>query len=104
MALPQKPDSEARSASAPANGPPSASPTIRVSPALPRAARALLDLGDSYLHSNPYPNTAAPGQPAECEAGNEDYGAFGLANKQAIGNPPGDQGTVQRAHEAEACR
>ena len=27
----------------------------------------------NHLHSNPYPNTAAPGQPKECEAGNERY-------------------------------
>ncbi len=27
----------------------------------------------NHLHSNPYPNTAAPGQPRECEAGNERY-------------------------------
>jgi len=44
---------------------------------------------DSFLHSNPYPNTVAPGQsPAECEAGNEQYvnGVNG-ANQIAIGNP-----------------
>ena len=27
----------------------------------------------NHLHFNPYPNTAAPGQPRECEAGNELY-------------------------------
>jgi phospholipid/cholesterol/gamma-HCH transport system substrate-binding protein len=27
----------------------------------------------NYLHFNPYPNTAAPGQPRACEAGNEKY-------------------------------
>ena len=26
---------------------------------------------DNHLHANPYPNTASPGQPKECEAGNE---------------------------------
>jgi hypothetical protein len=41
----------------------------------------------NYLHSNPYPNTAAPGQPRECEAGNEPFDP----NAQAIGNPPGTQ-------------
>ena len=45
---------------------------------------------DNYLHTNPYPNTAAPGQPHECEAGNEDY----LVGKQVIGNVPGDEGTL----------
>ena len=44
----------------------------------------------NFLHVNPYPNTAAPGQhPRECEAGNEPY----LANQQVIGNVPGNQGT-----------
>jgi virulence factor Mce-like protein len=42
---------------------------------------------DNYLHSNPYPNTAAPGEPKECEAGNEDY----LAGRTVIGNDPGTQ-------------
>jgi ABC-type transporter Mla subunit MlaD len=43
----------------------------------------------NYLHSNPYPNTAAPGQTRECEAGNEPY----LARRTVIGNVPGNQGT-----------
>jgi ABC-type transporter Mla subunit MlaD len=40
------------------------------------------------LHVNPYPNTDAPGQTAECEAGNEPYS--GAA--PVIGNVPGNQG------------
>jgi hypothetical protein len=44
---------------------------------------------DNYLHTNPYPNTASPGQPHECEAGNEKF----IVGKQVIGNVPGDQGT-----------
>jgi hypothetical protein len=44
---------------------------------------------DTYLHSNPYPNTAAPGQPHECESGLDEY----AAGHQVIGNEPGDQGT-----------
>jgi phospholipid/cholesterol/gamma-HCH transport system substrate-binding protein len=40
------------------------------------------------LHYNPYPNTAAPGQVRECEAGNEGYPS-GLS----IGNVAGNQGT-----------
>jgi len=45
----------------------------------------------NFLHFNPYPNTAAPGQsPRECEAGNEPY----TVGQQVIGNAPGDQGTV----------
>jgi virulence factor Mce-like protein len=45
---------------------------------------------ENFLHYNPYPNTAAPGQVQECEAGNEHY----VAGRQEIGNPPGNQGTV----------
>jgi virulence factor Mce-like protein len=45
----------------------------------------------NYLHSNPYPNTASPGQNEfECEAGNEPY----PVGQQVIGNPPGNQGTL----------
>jgi virulence factor Mce-like protein len=66
VAAPQGPNNEGSPSSAPANG-----PTV-----------------DNYLHSNPYPNTAAPGQTQECEAGNEVYDA----GKQVIGNDPGNQG------------
>jgi len=41
----------------------------------------------NFLHYNPYPNTAAPGQTRECESGNEGYPAG-----QLIGNVPGNQG------------
>jgi hypothetical protein len=44
---------------------------------------------NNFLHVNPYPNTAAPGQPRECEAGNEPF----LPGQQVIGNLPGNQGT-----------
>jgi len=40
------------------------------------------------VHSNPYPNTAAPGQTRECEAGREPY----ITNRPVIGNVPGNQG------------
>ncbi len=43
----------------------------------------------NYLHSNAYPNTAAPGQTRECEAGNEVF----KVGQQVIGNVPGNQGT-----------
>jgi len=48
--------------------------------------------GDSanFLHYNPYPNTASPGQTKECEAGNEPF----LSGQQVIGNVPGNQGTT----------
>ncbi len=38
-------------------------------------------------HSNPYPNTRSPGQPAECEAGSEPY----ITNQAVLGNVPGTQ-------------
>jgi ABC-type transporter Mla subunit MlaD len=40
------------------------------------------------VHVNPYPNTNAPGQTAECSAGNEKF----IAGKAIIGNPPGNLG------------
>jgi virulence factor Mce-like protein len=43
----------------------------------------------NFLHYNPYPNTAAPGQEFECEAGNEGW----ITGQQVIGNVPGNQGT-----------
>jgi virulence factor Mce-like protein len=67
LATPQGPNNEGGPSSAPANGP----------------------TPDNYLHTNPYPNTASPGQPQECEAGNEPF----RAGRQAIGNVPGNQGT-----------
>jgi virulence factor Mce-like protein len=67
VAAPQGPNNEGSPSSAPANGPNQ----------------------DNYLHSNPYPNTASPGQTKECEAGNENF----LSGRQVIGNVPGNQGT-----------
>lgn len=84
MTLPQQAGSEAGPAAVPANGPappPDASLT----------EKSLTN--DSFLHANPYPNTAAPGQEKECEAGNEHYEVYDLENRQAIGNLPGNQGT-----------
>jgi virulence factor Mce-like protein len=71
---PQQLNSEAGPASAPANGPP---------------GKDVASITDSFLHSNPYPNTAAPGQTDECEAGNEKYNPGHVV----IGNVPGNQGT-----------
>ena len=67
---PKGPNSEGSVAAAPANG---GSDDVR-----------------NHLHINPYPNTAAPGQVHECEAGNEDF----ITGKTVIGNSPGNQGTV----------
>jgi virulence factor Mce-like protein len=78
LALPQVPGSEAGPAATPADGPPApAGATLE--------ERSLQD--DSYLHTNPYPNTAAPGQGGECEAGSETY----QPGRQAIGTQPGNQ-------------
>jgi len=63
-----QPNSEYGPSSAPANGPQIA----------------------NHVHFNPYPNTAAPGQPRECESGNEPY----IKGKTLIGNVPGNQGTL----------
>jgi len=75
---PSGPNSEGRPASAPANGPE------------PANERFLL-AGEgkaNHLHSNPYPNTASPGQPKECEAGNEVY----KKGVTMIGNTPRNDG------------
>jgi hypothetical protein len=68
VATPQGPNSESGPSSAPANGPTS----------------------DNYLHSNTYPNFGGPGQPKECEAGNENY----IVGKKVLGNAPGTQSTT----------
>ena len=65
ISTPQGPNNEGGPSSAPANGP----------------------TPDNYLHSNPYPNTAAPGEPKECESANEPF----LAGRQVIGNVEGTQ-------------
>lgn len=69
--LVEGPNGSAGPASAPANG---GGPT-------PEA---------NYLHINPYPNTAQPGAPKECEAGRETY----KPGQQQIGNVPGNQGST----------
>jgi hypothetical protein len=68
VATPQGPNNEGGPSSKPADGPST----------------------ENHLHANPYPNTAAPGQTQECEAGNEDF----IVGKTVIGNVPGNQGTV----------
>jgi virulence factor Mce-like protein len=65
VTTPQGPNNEGGPSSAPANGPSES----------------------NHLHINPYPNTAAPGQPRECEAGNEEF----LAGKTVTSNVPGTQ-------------
>jgi ABC-type transporter Mla subunit MlaD len=43
----------------------------------------------NFLHVNPYPSTAGPGQTRECEAANEQF----APGRTVIGNLPGSQGT-----------
>ena len=56
----------------------------------PSSAPANGPSAENHLHTNPYPNTAAPGQTQECEAGNERY----LTGQTVVGNQPGNQGTL----------
>ena len=65
IATPQGPNNEGTPSSAPANGP----------------------TAENRLRTNPYPHTASPGQPKECEAGNEPF----PSGRQSIGNPAGTQ-------------
>jgi virulence factor Mce-like protein len=65
VATPQGPNAEGGPSSGPANGP----------------------TPENHLHTNPYPNTRAPGQPKECEAANEPY----RAGRTVIGNVSGTQ-------------
>lgn len=63
------------------------------------AAPANSDVGSSvgnFLHSNPYPYTASPGQPRSCMAGNEGYST----GVQTIGNPAVDL-TINTAMQSE---
>ena len=62
---PQGPNNEGGPSSAPANGPTDA----------------------NHLRTNPYPHTAAPGQPKECEVGNEPF----PRSSTVLTNPPGTQ-------------
>lgn len=69
MAPPEGPNTEASPSTGPASG---GGPSEEI----------------NFLHYNPYPNTAAPGQTRECEAGNEAY----VKGATVIGNTAGNQG------------
>ena len=75
IATPQGPNNEGGPSSAPANG-----PTPRQPPA-----------------HQPVPDTASPGQPKECEAGNETY----AAGQTLIGNPPAPSRRVPESDDAD---
>ncbi len=86
VVLPVAPNGEGGPSSAPADSVP---PPPPVSP--PPPARQLLQPTsdkNNRLNSNPNPNTASPGQVAECEAGKEPFSV----NRAQIGNAPGNQG------------
>ncbi|MEV4422820.1 MlaD family protein [Patulibacter sp. NPDC049589] len=87
LTLPNDPDGESGPAAKPANG-----------PAQDLKAPTPLFPADSLLHSNPYPHTASPGQPRECEAGNEVY----VPGKQVIGNTPAGEGVVTEGQKVGA--
>jgi len=74
VTTPQGPNNEGGPSAAPANGP----------------------TASNHLHINPYPNTAAPGQPRECEAGNEPY----RRGETVVGNVSGTQQTATETVEA----
>jgi virulence factor Mce-like protein len=49
-------------------------------------------VNNDFLHANPYPNVAGPGQPRVCEAGNETY----VPGKLVVGNTPAGGSTSNR--------
>jgi virulence factor Mce-like protein len=80
-------------ASAPASG-----PSIDRAPGVfGKAGEVGPPINDNHLHYNPYPNVAGPGQPKECEAGNETY----AVGQTVIGHAPGDAGTTHEATTRE---
>jgi virulence factor Mce-like protein len=79
---PNGPNNEGLPSSAPANG-----PSVDHTPTTGGVAPIPID--NNHLHVNPYPNVGGPGQPVECEAGNEPY----LKGQAVIGNVPGNLGT-----------
>jgi hypothetical protein len=76
---PAGPNSEGLPASAPANG-----------PSIDKNGTTGQVIEDNHLHYNPYPYVAGPGQPKECEAGNQQY----VAGKDVIGNTSTTLGTL----------
>ncbi|WP_036725463.1 MlaD family protein [Patulibacter minatonensis] len=87
LITPIAPNGEAGPAATPADGP---AQNLKATP--PKQP------SDSLLHSNTYPYTASPGQPAECEAGNERY----VPGKQMIGNTPANEGLITEGQKVGA--
>jgi virulence factor Mce-like protein len=90
---PGGPNAEGFPSSAPANGP----SIDREAAALGKAGEVGPAINDNHLHFNPYPNVAGPGQPKECEAGNETY----AVGQTVIGHVPGNVGTTHEATTRE---
>jgi virulence factor Mce-like protein len=82
-----------------AEGFPSSGPAS--GPSIDREAEAGGKIGpvinDNHLHYNPYPNVAGPGQPQECEAGNETY----AVGQTVIGHAPGNASITHEATTRE---
>jgi virulence factor Mce-like protein len=83
-------NNEGLPSAAPANGP-SVDHTSTTGGIAPKP------IDDNHLHVNPYPNVGGPGQPLECEAGNEPY----KEGQAVIGNVPGNVGTKHEATKRE---
>jgi ABC-type transporter Mla subunit MlaD len=79
---PAGPNDEGLPASAPANG-----------GSIDKNVTTNTVINDNFLHYNPYPNVAGPGQPKECEAGNIQY----AVGKTVIGNTSTTLGTTHEA-------
>ncbi|HTY96397.1 MAG TPA: MlaD family protein [Solirubrobacteraceae bacterium] len=76
-------NNEGYPSSAPANGPSEERHAI---------THVIEDTHNNHLHANMYPNTAGPGQPQVCEAGNETY----IPAQTTIGNLPAADVTKNR--------
>ena len=90
ITLPQLPNSEAGPSSAPADGP---APS-QIKHLTPTQQSLVLD---SFLHSDPYPYTAAPGQPKVCEAGNEKY----VPGRTVIGAAPVNMAATEQTQRVQ---
>ena len=78
------PNGEGGPASAPANG----------------GGRLIDGVDPNFLHVNPCPNTAAPGQPRECEAGNDGANRY-VQGRQVIGNLPASASLIGTRTEGQ---
>jgi hypothetical protein len=82
---PNGPGAEGFPSSGPANGP-------SIEHEESRAGKPGKLIDNNFLHANPYPNVAGPGQPRLCEAGNEKY----VVGKMVVGNLPAGGATANR--------